>query len=135
LLAAPGLAAPQRTGSTLHHAVPTQSRFRFAAIRWSDACRNALLAGARTVQRLSRRPNARPALSASIGWRHPLLRRRPGAKRVWESSAVPVSGMAVVPQRRSPLAINGLAAGRSRTVISAVFHNASLNAHIEWRFP
>ena len=25
--------------------------------------------------------------------------------------------------------------GRTRTVNSAVFHNASLNAHIEWRFP
>jgi hypothetical protein len=38
--------------ATLHHAVPMQSRFRFAAIRWSDACRNALFGGARTVQRL-----------------------------------------------------------------------------------
>ncbi|CAH2806773.1 MAG: hypothetical protein PPHEESC_5733 [uncultured Paraburkholderia sp.] len=43
-------------------------------------------------------------------------------------------GMAVLPQRRSRLAINGPAAGRPRGVNSAVFHNASLNAHIEWRF-
>jgi len=31
---------------------PRSSGFDFAAIRWSDACRNALFAGARTVQRL-----------------------------------------------------------------------------------
>jgi len=38
---------------------PRSPGFRFAAVRWSDACRNALFAGARTVQRLPRRLNDR----------------------------------------------------------------------------
>ena len=101
----------------LHHAVPTQFRFRFAAIRWSDACRNTLFAGARTVQRLPgvsesrhRPPEKTPRRSvfgfavscppedasgsAIVGL--PLGTR---AKRGGGHSAEQVSGMAVLPHR------------------------------------
>ncbi|ABE33098.1 hypothetical protein Bxe_B2897 [Paraburkholderia xenovorans LB400] len=90
---------------------PRSSGFDFAAIRWPDACRNALFAGARIVQRL---PGA-------VRMCHPAptrLYRFPA----WRSC------------RNAPLGLGRLR-GSPRTVISAVFHNASLNAHIEWRFP
>jgi hypothetical protein len=64
-----------------------------------------------------------------------ICRRKKGEAPAQESSAVPVSGMAVLPQRRFRPAINGPAASLPRTANSAVFNNASLNAHIEWRFP
>ena len=48
-------------------------------------------------------------------------------------SAAQVSGMAVLPQRASSLGFQPEAP--RVTVNSALFHNASLNAHIEWRFP
>jgi hypothetical protein len=47
-------------------------------------------------------------------------------------SAEQVSGMAVLPNTPPGL---GKWRDRARTANSAVFHNASLNAHIEWRFP
>jgi hypothetical protein len=48
-------------------------------------------------------------------------------------SAAQVSGMAILPRRAARFpAYTGPHANRA--VNSAVFHNATLNAHIEWRF-
>src|SRR4051794_20846235 len=81
----------------LHHAVPTQFRFRFAAIRWPDACRNALFAGARTVQRLPPYGTHVPVLS----------RKHRAAQRFRLRSQLPA-------RRKSAWAIVGLPLGRPR---------------------
>jgi len=81
--------------------------------------------------------------------RHPLVRRLPKRavrrsshraaavrrRTIPSRSAVQVSGMAVLPQRavRARYAPGSLAHPYANSK-SAVFHNASLNAHIEWRF-
>jgi hypothetical protein len=114
---------------------PRSPGFRFAAVRWSDACRNALFAGARTVQRLPRRLNVRSRSLRKRPLPRLICRRDRGETPARESSAVLVSGMVVLPQRRFRPAISGPAASLPRTANSAVFNNASLNAHIEWRFP
>ncbi len=145
-------AVPRRAGSHSAHAVPSQFRFRFAAIRGSDACRNALFAGARTVQRLPgvsksrsrplEKTLGRPAFSAPREVPRPEGSPLGGSwNRPWEAD---------VKRRLRTLGSTGFRHGglaafappglgklrvRARTVNSAVFHNASLNAHIEWRFP
>jgi hypothetical protein len=60
--------------------------------------------------------------------------QRPPVFRV-SRSAAQVSGMTVLPQRVLRPRLQQQAPRNRVMVNSAVFHNASPNAHIEWRFP
>ncbi len=108
--------------------------FRFAAVRWSDACRNALFAGARNEQRQSRRLQHQLQLEETAASRLDMCRRKKGAAPAQESSEVPVSAGESCRGRFGPR-LTRPAASPPANSDSAVFNIAFRNAHIEWRFP